>query len=133
MRCLICRRVSIQVQIMLIQGLQKNIDKNYKRLTSWVKQNQQLLALRAELEIGSLTSNAFAARAIDLSNFESYRLFTAWLPLIPCQSRTGGKNRYLVYRKYNYDRTNLMNGARVVTVRSLRSSLAECMMQRKIL
>jgi transposase len=68
-----------------------DIDQPVKRLAAMVKQNQQLLAVRAIPGIGPPSATALVAPATDIASFKSDRQFAAWLGPTPRQIAAGGK------------------------------------------
>jgi len=125
--------VSVQEQLKRIDAMQDDIDQLSRRLSSILKQNQQMMAVQGIPGVGILTATALVATVGDVSTFKSGRQFASWLGLTPRQVGTGGKTQQLGISKRgdSYLRTLLIAGARAIVGRSEHSRWIERLLQRR--
>ena len=107
---------SLQEQLQRIDGLEQEIDRLEKRMSTWQKQEAACRAITEVPGIGKLTATALVATIGDAKAFKSGRELASFLGLVPRQSGTGGKIRLgsISKRGDPYLRTLLIHGARSV-------------------
>ena len=107
---------SLQEQLQRIDGVEQEIDRLEKRMSTWQKQEAACRAITEVPGIGKLTATALVATMGDAKAFKSGREFASFLGLVPRQSGTGGKIRLgsISKRGDPYLRTLLIHGARSV-------------------
>jgi transposase len=107
---------SLQEQLKRIDGLEQEIDRLEKRISTWHKQEAACRAIAEVPGIGKLTATALVAMIGDAKAFKSGRELASFLGLVPRQCGTGGKIRLgsISKRGDPYLRTLLIHGARSV-------------------
>jgi transposase len=107
---------SLQEQLQRIDGVEQEIDRLEKRMSTWQKQEAACRAISEVPGIGKLTATALVATIGDAKAFKSGRELASFLGLVPRQSGTGGKIRLgsISKRGDPYLRTLLIHGARSV-------------------
>jgi transposase len=107
---------SLQEQLKRIDGLEQEIDRLEKRVSTWQKQEAACCAIAQVPGIGRLTATALVATIGDAKAFKSGRELASFLGLVPRQSGTGGRIRLgsISKRGDAYLRTLLIHGARSV-------------------
>jgi transposase len=107
---------SLQEQLKRIDGLEQEIDRLEKRVSTWQKQEAACRAISEVPGIGRLTATALVATIGDAKAFKSGRELASFLGLVPRQSGTGGRIRLgsISKRGDPYLRTLLIHGARSV-------------------
>jgi transposase len=107
---------TLQEQLKRIDGLEQEIDRLEKRVSTWQKQEAACRAIAEVPGIGKLTATALVASIGDAKAFKSGRELASFLGLVPRQSGTGGRIRLGSTSKRGdpYLRTLLIHGARSV-------------------
>lgn len=84
----------IEEQYYRLSELDKEIERLEKQLTEWAKQNADCQRIMKIPSVGVLIATAAIATMGDPTAFRSGRAFSAYLGLVPRQTRTGAELSY---------------------------------------